>query len=255
MWPRVPVPGTETTIASYHLLNFGGWLMFLFAGTLLTWRQSGFFRHWWWLFLGMIVACLGSNMIARLRDGGLGMTPWGRPWTSGYFGGPLLFLAWTGGYVLIHRISAYPFLDAFAIAFSLSRAVSKLGCFAAGCCAGRPTDSVLGIAFTALGDPIRRHPTQLYEAAFHLLTALVLGWFYARGWLRGRLVMLLGASYGAGRWLVEPLRDSHPARFLDGPLTVKQLASLLIVVFCVTYLGLDWLGIRRSRARAEWVPD
>ena len=37
-------------------------------------------------------------------------------------------------------------------------------CFVGGCCYGTPTDLPWGVDF---GDGLRRHPTQLYEVAFH----------------------------------------------------------------------------------------
>ncbi|MBX6313115.1 MAG: hypothetical protein IRY99_09415 [Isosphaeraceae bacterium] len=73
---------------------------------------------------------------------------------------------------------------------------------------------------------------------------------YARGRLRGRLVMVLGAIYGGWRLLIEPVRAVHPLPFLGGPLTTKQVASLLIVVFCTTYLFLDRLSVRRAERRS-----
>ena len=61
--------------------------------------------------------------------------------------------------------------DSFAIPVAGAVAVGRLGCFSAGCCYGRPTGMGWGVDF---GDGILRHPTQLYESAFHATMLVVL---------------------------------------------------------------------------------
>ena len=65
--------------------------------------------------------------------------------------------------------------------------MGRLGCFAAGCCYGAPTDASWAVKFPAEGltqelarNPV--HPTQLY-AAFYLTC---LGFFFL--WLKKRIV-------------------------------------------------------------------
>ena len=71
-----------------------------------------------------------------------------------------------------------------AAALPLGHAIGRLGCFAAGCCFGKPTALALGrhlydrssraLAGTPLQLPL--HPTQLYEAAAEFLNFLLLVW-------------------------------------------------------------------------------
>ena len=67
--------------------------------------------------------------------------------------------------------------DSFAIPLAVGLAIGRLGCFVNGCCYGVPTEAAWGVDF--LGDGLR-HPTQLYEVAFHALMAAGL-WRMARG--------------------------------------------------------------------------
>ena len=63
---------------------------------------------------------------------------------------------------------------------ALAQFFGRLGCFTAGCCFGKPTDSIFGVVFPANTDagvmypntPI--HPTQLYEAVLCLLLFIFL---------------------------------------------------------------------------------
>src|ERR1035438_9824628 len=67
--------------------------------------------------------------------------------------------------------------DVFAPGIALGHGIGRLGCFAAGCCWGRPTKLPWGVTFTnplaeqLVGVPlgIRLHPTQLYESAAEFL--------------------------------------------------------------------------------------
>ena len=229
MWPSFSLPGTGVATSSYHLLHVVGWFAFYFVGSGLTRSRPDLRRHWVWLAVGL-AACdtAGARIAFRLIRG------WHE---DGFFGAPLLFAAVTGAYVVARKVRASPFLDAWAVAFSAAHVFEKGACLAAGCCYGRPTDSALGVALhAAQGDPTRWHPLPLYEASLHLLTALGLGLLYARGRFRGRLVMLLGATYGFWRSAAELARDGRKAAFLDGPLTYTQVACVLAIAFSLTYL-------------------
>ena len=240
MWPLVQLPGTDFTIGTYYLLHLVSWLTFLIVGLAITRSRPEFRRHWWWLFYGLVVCdCFGAHLLAQLVKG----------LEANFWGGPLLFVAWTGLYVLARRIRAYPFLDAWAIAFSASQMLSKGACVAAGCCFGRPTDSVLGVTLRAShGDPTRRLPLPIFEASIHLLTIVVLGLLFAKGGLKGRLVMLLGAIYATLRGGSEALRATPAPSVMDGPLSITQFLCLLVFVFSVTYLLLGWVDGRRVEA-------
>jgi phosphatidylglycerol:prolipoprotein diacylglycerol transferase len=113
--------------------------------------------------------------------------------------------------------------DTFAVPVPLAVAVGRLGCFRAGCCYGTPTGLPWGVDF---GDHIARHPTQLYEAAFHLTAAVVLFLLLRKGLFRGQLFKLYLLAYFAFRFLSESLRP-EPRLWLE--LTGYQWAALALI--------------------------
>jgi phosphatidylglycerol:prolipoprotein diacylglycerol transferase len=130
--------------------------------------------------------------------------------------------------------------DTFAAPVALAVGIGRLACFRAGCCYGTPTRLPWGVAFpTALDDPAApRHPTQLYEAAFHFMMAGVLVWLGRRGAFRGQLIKLYILAYLAYRFLSENIRPE--ARLWLG-LTGYQWASLALAPLFI------WLWVRDQR--------
>src|SRR3954449_5562495 len=97
-----------------------------------------------------------------------------------------------------------------------------------------------GLPMTKSCTPMcRKHPTQLYEAAFHLSAAAVLFWLGRRGMFRGQLIKLYILSYLFYRFFTELIR---PEARLAGGLTGYQWASLVMAILFV------WLWIRDASA-------
>jgi phosphatidylglycerol:prolipoprotein diacylglycerol transferase len=151
---------------------------------------------------------------------------------GGYLG--VLVAKWSLG---IHARTG----DSFAVPVAGSIAVGRLGCFVAGCCYGRVTALPWGVVFPAQG-PLARHPTQLYEAAFHALAAIALLHLGRRQLFRGNLFKLYIIAYSVFRFFTEFLRDEQP---LWWDLTGYQWASLsLVVLFGLLW----WYDARQLRA-------
>jgi len=123
--------------------------------------------------------------------------------------------------------------DSFAVPVAASVAVGRLGCFVAGCCYGCVTTLPWGVVFPQHGS-LPRHPTQLYEAAFHASAAVSLWWLQKAGMFRGNLMKLYIIAYACYRFLTEFIRDEEPL-WLN--LTGYQWASLLLIVL---FAGLWW---------------
>lgn len=124
--------------------------------------------------------------------------------------------------------------DSFAVPVAASVAVGRLACFYGGCCYGTHTTLPWGIVFPAV-DTLPRHPTQLYEAAFHATAAIVLEVLYRRQLLRGQLIKLYILAYLGYRFLTEIIR---PEARLWGGLTGYQWGALLLTGVFV------WLWMR-----------
>lgn len=119
--------------------------------------------------------------------------------------------------------------DRFATVLPFSIAIGRLGCFFAGCCNGLPTDSPLALADE---HGVMRHPTHLYDLAFHLALGVTFVILLRRvipaggGALRGRLFAIHLLAYGLFRFAMEPLRDT---RDYLGPITAYQLFALAMI--------------------------
>ncbi len=137
--------------------------------------------------------------------------------------------------------------DTFALPVAVAVAIGRVACFFGGCCYGRPTSLPWGVSFsTATQDPdIPRHPTQLYEASFHLTMAVILVWLARRGQMRGQLVKFYIVTYLFYRFATEFIR---PEEKLWLGLTGYQWAAIAMLPLFVA------LWIRDERQFHRDVP-
>ncbi len=130
--------------------------------------------------------------------------------------------------------------DSFAVPVAAAVAIGRLACFVAGCCYGKPTGGLWGIDF---GDGVLRHPTQLYESAFHATALVVLLILEKRNLFPGQRIKLYFIAYLIYRFITEWIR---PEPILGYGLTGYQAASLVLIgVFTALYWR-DARAIRRS---------
>jgi len=206
---------------------------------------------WQRLGLGLAAFCggmLGAKLPFVLLDweGFLSGTAW-------LDSGKTLMLGLVGGYFGVEaakwaldiRVKTG---DSFAAPVAAAVAVGRLACFSAGCCYGAPTEMPWGVVFPI--DDVCRHPTQLYEFAFHLTCALILIQLQAAGMFRGQLIKLYIIAYLAYRFATEFIRP-EPKQWLD--LTIYQWAALLFApIFAWLWLR-DWRTLEATRKTK--VPD
>jgi phosphatidylglycerol:prolipoprotein diacylglycerol transferase len=120
--------------------------------------------------------------------------------------------------------------DTFAVPAAVAVAIGRLSCFAAGCCFGTPTTLPWGVHFPlADGGQLARHPTQLYESAFHLTIAWLMTVLRQHEIWRGQLVKFYIISYLAYRWLTEFVRP-EPSLWL-GMTGYQWFAVAVIPIF------------------------
>lgn len=167
-----------------------------------------------------------------------------------FYGGFVGALALVAAYTYVQRMSIVAVLDTFAAGLPLGHAIGRLGCFAAGCCYGKPTTAAWGVTFknpaaaqlagTPLG--VKLHPTELYEAAAEFLNFLILVWLGKRQTFRGQMMATYFILYGIERGLIEFVRgDPGRTMLWNGSVSLMQLVSVALVV---TGAIVWWRGLR-----------
>lgn len=160
---------------------------------------------------------------------------------GGVFSGGLIgafVVAWW--FLRKHQMPALATCDAFAPGLAMGHAIGRLGCFAAGCCFGKPTDHFWGVTFTnplaqqLVGTPLNQalQPTQLIESGAELIIFSILTWMFARKKFDGQIFGAYLFLYGIARFLIEFLRGD-PGRggpYFGGALSGTQLISIGLVL-------------------------
>ena len=132
------------------------------------------------------------------------------------------------------KLDTYKMLDVMAITTCLVHIFGRLGCFLAGCCHGRPTDSVIGITFTdaaCYADPLNTplFPSQLMEAGYILVIMIILLFIRERRKFYGQLFLLYIMFYAIGRSILEIYRgDSARGFIIKDYLSHSQLIAIIL---------------------------
>ena len=153
----------------------------------------------------------------------------GMTFLGGLIGGVVIFLVVYIFFAKKYETKLYEVLTVVPCVITVAPAFGRLGCFFAGCCYGKPTDSFLGVKFPHLSHTV--HPTQLYEAAFlFILFGVCTFLIYKYEFKHNMSVYLI--SYGIFRFCIEFLRGDHRGELL-GFISPSQTWSLLMVVIGV----------------------
>lgn len=152
---------------------------------------------------------------------------------GGILGGTVVYLViWM---IFKRRVpgSLYDIMPIIPCMVTVGHAFGRVGCFFAGCCYGKPTDSIFGVQFPGkyfeqLG---KVHPTQLYEAAFLFVLFGLLTWLLLKKRFQYTMTVYL-ASYGVFRFLIEFVRYDDRGK-LFAHLSPSQVWSLLFIALAV----------------------
>ena len=162
---------------------------------------------------------------------------------GGLIGGIASFLI---GYAIFRKKFKARIVDMVSIApccILIAHAFGRVGCFFAGCCYGKPTDSFLGIQFPGL--PHKVHATQLYEAIFLFALFTICFLLYWKKNFKHNLSVYL-IAYGIFRFALEFLRGDERGELL-GFMSPSQFWSVLMVVAGVgVYFLFNWLFEKRE---------
>jgi len=191
-----------------------------------------------------------------------------------FYGG--LIGAILAGYFLMRRYKLpwWKTADACAPGIALGNFFGRQGCFAAGCCWGKPTTSWWGIQFAEAGNaitgvpttvsqlsdpaqraywsqrlggdlaPLHLHPTQLYESFAMLIVFFFLLRLHKHRRFSGQVILFYALLYSVIRFAIEFLRDD-PRGDLFGlttltGLSTSQLISIIVATGALVLLIRRW---------------
>jgi phosphatidylglycerol:prolipoprotein diacylglycerol transferase len=172
------------------------------------------------------------------------------------------------GYFLIRRYKLpwWKTADAFAPGLALGNAIGRQGCFAAGCCWGKPTTMPWGVEFTEAGNKVtgvplgvHLHPTQLYESFGALLIFFFLLWLHRRKRFSGQVILFYAVLYAVMRFTIEIFRDDPRGDILGlttlTGLSTSQMLSIIVGLWGLITLILRWRRASGGTEKVSSTPD
>ena len=144
-------------------------------------------------------------------------------------------------YCRLKKLNFWDYFDIVLPSVAVAQGFGRIGCFLAGCCYGRETDSFFFISFTHSDyapNGVKLLPTQLFSAAGMFLIAGFLFWYAKKERKKGQVGALYLVLYSIGRFIIEFFRDDY--RGAVGFLSTSQFISLFILATGV------WLFRKRS---------
>jgi phosphatidylglycerol---prolipoprotein diacylglyceryl transferase len=259
MWPSVILPGTDILVLPYDDFRLLAQVSAISLATILN-RRRGVAA---WKTIAVALICLpfgywGSRFLDVFEyrsaysslEAALGRSG------SSIYGGLIAAIAVGALACRLLAIRLGTFFDGAGPAVALAEAVTRLGCFTAGCCYGIPWNGPLAVSFPrnsfAFDDLVHRglldpsaprslavHPVQLYAAGLMFVCTAWLVHRHAQRPSDGEVFASSLIIYGTQRLLLSPFR-------------IEQLASMkaLSVLFIVSgVLGIVWCR-RRGWSRA-----
>lgn len=155
-----------------------------------------------------------------------------------FYGGVIAAILTAIYYIRKHHMPALRTCDTFAPGIALGHSIGRIGCFAAGCCYGKPTHHWWGVTFTnplanaVSGTPLNMplQPTQLFESAIEFVNFLILIYILRRKQFEGQVIGGYLFLYGVARYFIEFIRDDPDRGSIFGVMTGTQLISICFVI-------------------------
>ncbi len=175
--------------------------------------------------------------------------------SGGVFYGGLIGAILTGYFLMRrYKLPWWKTADACAPGIAIGNFFGRQGCFAAGCCWGKPTSLPWGVKFTELGHEITGvptdtylHPTQLYESFAMLLVFFFLLWLHRHRRFNGQVILSYALLYSVIRFAIEFLR-ADPRGDLFGLTTLTGLSTSQLISIVVGTGALVLMLMRRRKA-------
>lgn len=269
MFPRLFTLGDSITLHTYGLMMATGLLVGIYVASRYA-RRAGLEAGMVWN-LGVYMALaglLGSKLLLVFTvwksDSGhlrqlfsLNALFAGGVW----YGGLLLALTVCGLYAWWNKINFAALGDAYSPGVAAGYALGRLGCFAAGCCWGKPTEAAWAVTFSdpysarVVGVPlgVGLHPTQLYSSLASALIFLLLVLLWRRRSFTGQIFAAYMMLYAVARFTIEFYRgDRRGDYFFNGALSQAQTICIALFVVAGLFALYQW---RRGAVAAHGEPS
>jgi len=197
-------------------------------------------------FIIILSAIIGSRVMYVLMN------------TAYYTHAPLdMFKIWEGGLVFSggvigviltmlwhikrHGLPLGKTADLWTPAIAIGQGIGRIGCFMAGCCYGKPTDSIFGVVFThpkSLATPLNvpLHPTQIYSSLSGFVIFLVVMLLYTKKKFEGQVFLWFLIMHSTARLAIERFRGDDRGILLGSNMSVTQLLAVLVLITAVGIL-------------------
>jgi phosphatidylglycerol---prolipoprotein diacylglyceryl transferase len=156
-----------------------------------------------------------------------------------FYGGLLGGILVAAFYVWRYKLPGWATADVLAPGVVIGQAIGRLGCFAAGCCFGKPATVPWAVTFTdvyaarQVGTPMDTalHPTQIYESLACFVIFFFLLWLAPRKSFHGQVALSYAVLYSSFRFAVEFFRgDPDRGSVFGGLLSTSQLIAIVLVL-------------------------
>ncbi len=137
------------------------------------------------------------------------------------------------------------YLDLVLPAVAFAQGCGRIGCFFAGCCYGRETDSILHIQYWQseyAPNGVKLIPTQIYSSIGDFVMAFALMAYAKRKPAKGKVAASYCILYSIGRFVIEIFRNDYRGEW--GILSTSQIISIFILILGI---GMFVLAGKRSK--------
>jgi phosphatidylglycerol:prolipoprotein diacylglycerol transferase len=134
-----------------------------------------------------------------------------------------------------NNLPTWGMLDIMGPTACIAHGFGRIGCFLAGCCYGKPTDSIFGVTYVdaaCQAEPLNTplHPTQLYEAGYIFSIFILLSILKKKKQFDGQLFLVYLILYAIGRGVLELFRaDLERGFVIKDLISNSQFISVLII--------------------------
>jgi phosphatidylglycerol:prolipoprotein diacylglycerol transferase len=248
------------TISSYSFMSAIGFLVAVFIAILRAkkvgiWTKS-IIDLSLYVFIGGLI---GARLFHKLQHFGsynsisdaLNIMEGGFAYYGGFISAFLIGVI----YLKVSNLSIAQIADIVAPSLAIGEGIGRIGCFMAGCCFGKPTDSMFGVSYpqnslvwTLIGSQ-KVHPTQIYSAIALFCIFRILMAIQKYTTFRGQLFLMFLLIHSVFRFSIDFLRYYTPEEHIS-ILTTSQFISMIIGLGAVITMVIFIFNNRKNDANA-----